>query len=83
MKLFKYYFFLLFLYKCHLNETFDQSLADLYLINHLTNYRANRVHKNEATYELFKEFKNFHKFNIYDLYSTHITLYSSVLNSYI
>ena len=46
-----------FLYKSDLNEILNQSLTDLYLINHLTNYRANIVHQKEAIYELFKELK--------------------------
>ena len=60
---------------------FNQSLTDLYLINHLTIYRANIVHQKEAIYELLKESKIFINFNNYGLYSTHSTIqYNIVLN---
>ena len=52
-------------------------MTDLYLINHLTIYRANIVHQKEVIYELLKESKIFIEFNIYDLYSTPVVLYSS------
>ena len=57
----------------------NQSLTDLFLINCLTNHRANTVDQNEAIYGLLQELKIFTKFNIYGLYSTHIALYSLAL----
>ena len=79
----KFFKWVLFLHKSDLNETFNQLLTDLYLINYLTIYRANIVHQKEAIYELLKESKIFTKFNIYDLYNTSIVLYSLVLVSLI
>ena len=75
MKLFKYSFPLVFLYKSNLNKSFDQSLTDLFLIDHLINYRANRAHENKDIYGLFKEFKILTKLSKYCLYSTCISLY--------
>ena len=57
-------------------KLFNQSLTEVYLINHLTIYRANIVHQKEAIYELLKESKVFIKFSNYGLYSTPIALYS-------
>ena len=70
-EIFKWVFFF---YKSDLNETFNQSLIDLYLINHLTIYRANKAHQKEAIYGLFKEFNFFINLNKYGLYSTLIAL---------
>ena len=52
VKLFKYSFFLVFLYKSDLNKSFDQLLTDLFFIDHLVDFRANRKHENKAIYEL-------------------------------
>ena len=49
----------LLFYKSDLNKTFNQSLTDLYLINCLTDYRANIAHQKKVLYGLFKEFKIF------------------------
>ena len=68
--------FQIFFHKSDLNKTFNQLLTDLYLINHLTIYRANIAHQKEATYELLKESKICIKFSNYGLYSTPIALYS-------
>ena len=68
-----------FLYKFEVNETFNQSLTDFYSINHLTIYRANIAHQNEAMYELSKKSKFFINLNKYGLYNTPIALYSLVL----
>ena len=57
-------------------KCFNQSLTDLYLINHLTIYRANIAHQKENTYELLKESKIFIKFSNYGLYNIPIALYS-------
>ena len=68
--------FQIFFCKSDLNETCNQSLTDLYLINHLTIYRTNIAHQKEAIYELLKESKIFTKFNIYGLYRIPIVLHS-------
>ena len=51
-----------------LNETSNQSLTDLYLINHLTIYKTNTVHQKEAIYELLKEPKILIKFSNFGLW---------------
>ena len=66
----------IFFHKFDLNETFNQSLTHLYLINYLTIYRANIAHQRKAIYELLKESKIFIKFSNYGLYSTPIAQYS-------
>ena len=44
-------------------------------INHLTIYRANILHKNEAMHGLFEESNIFNKYSIYGLYTAPIALY--------
>ena len=68
-----------FLYKSDLNETFNQSWTNIYLTNHLTDYRSNMAHQKEATNELFKESNFFLKFSMYGLYNTYIVLYILVI----
>ena len=59
---------------CEIFKTFNQSLIDLYLINHLNVYRANIAHQKKTIYGLFKEFKILPKFNKHGLYMTPIAL---------
>ena len=60
---------------------FNQFLTDLYLLNHLTIYRANIAPQKEAIYELLKESKILIKSSNSGLYSTPIVIqYSLVLN---